>query len=89
MEAFGENLGDCTEETFRSVRNIHHPHILLLAETKLRRGRTLSQMIENSSDVTSINEALDVLTRGLWLVRTMRVEQNPLESEFSYLIGMY
>ena len=89
MKEFGEGLEYCAKKNSISVQNIHLPHIRLLAEVKLRLGRVLTEEVDQSSDPTDMNETIDVLNAGLTLARAMKTEQNPLESEFLYLIGRY
>lgn len=89
MKEFGEGLEYSAKENSISIQNIHLPHIRLLAEVKLRLGRALTEGVDQSSDPKDINEAVDALNAGLTLARAMKTEQNPLESEFLYLIGRY
>lgn len=74
-----------SNETCRS--NIYLPHNMLLAETKLRLGRAKLQEIGPSSDVQTVQDVLSFLTEALRLVTDAQMDQNPLESEFLFLIG--
>ena len=60
---------------------------MLLAETKLRYGRAQLQKIDSSSETQTIRDVLSFLMEGLEIVTAAMMDQNPLESEFLFLIG--
>ena len=60
---------------------------MLLAETKLRCGRVKLQNIDWSSETQTIRDVLSFLMEGLGIVTEAKMDQNPLESEFLFLIG--
>ena len=60
---------------------------MLLAETKLRCGRIKLQNIDSSSETQTIRDVLSFLMEGLGIVTEAKMDQNPLESEFLFLIG--
>ena len=60
---------------------------MLLAETKLRCGRIKLQNIDSSSETQTIRDVLSFLMDGLGIVTEAKMDQNPLESEFLFLIG--
>ena len=60
---------------------------MLLAETNLRCGRVKLQNIDSSSETQTIRDVLSFLMEGLGIVTEAKMDQNPLESEFLFLIG--
>ncbi len=60
---------------------------MLLAETKLRLGRGKIEDINSSSETQSVRDVLSFLMDALEIVTDAKMDQNPLESEFLFLIG--
>ena len=60
---------------------------MLLAETKLRLGRGKIEDINSSSETQSVRDVLSFLIDALEIVTDAKMDQNPLESEFLFLIG--
>ena len=60
---------------------------MVLAETKLRLGRDKLQNLDSSSETKNILDVLTFLTEALGIVTDAQMDQNPLESEYLFLIG--
>lgn len=60
---------------------------MLLAETKLRHGRIKLQNIDSSSETQTIHDVQSFLMESHRIVTEANMDHNPLESEFSFLIG--
>lgn len=60
---------------------------MLLAETKLRLARAQISGIDSSSEAQTLLDLQSFLVEALGIVTDAKMDQNPLESEFLFLLG--